>query len=285
MSSIPSVEGAEPAARDMDAGAEAAQQTAQRADMNTEPPAEPAGGSGPAADGGSWQGSWAWWQGARGEPSAYGVWDTPGTGGGALDGEWGSCVGRWSHGSSWRDGPRSREWESGYRWRPGPADTASWRKWAADFYGWSRVGSEWPDTWSWDQCYGGDESGRDREPSQPDENELVPEWDGKTVPLWTYERRVKIFELCTAIPPKRRGGRLLSRLTGDAEVKTANLNPKALGGPDGVQVLLRYLHKKFDRQETMKVVMLVEEFTYELGRNAGEEIVDFAMRYEARVIT
>ena len=48
MSSNLSAEGVEPAVRDMDAWAEAARQMAQRADVDTEPPAEPAGGGGGA---------------------------------------------------------------------------------------------------------------------------------------------------------------------------------------------------------------------------------------------
>ena len=54
-------------------------------------------------------------------------------------------------------------------------------------------------------------------------------------------------------------------------------------GPDGAQVLLRYLHDKYDQQETLKVGTLVDEFVEKLSRNAGEEILDFETRYEAKV--
>ena len=143
MSNNPSAEGAEPAVRDMDAWAEAARQMAQRADTDTEPPAAPAGeDGGHVADGGSWQGPGAWWQSTRGGPSASRVWDTPGAGGEARDGEWGSCVGWRSHGSSWRDCPQSQEWGSGYRWRPDPGGTASRREQTTESdKGWLRIGS------------------------------------------------------------------------------------------------------------------------------------------------
>ena len=94
MSSNLSAEGVEPAVRDMDAWAGAARQMAQR--VNAETPEQPAGEDGDrAADGGPWQGPWAWWQDPRGEASADRVRDTPGAGGGGHNGEWVSCGAWW----------------------------------------------------------------------------------------------------------------------------------------------------------------------------------------------
>ena len=99
MSNNPSAEGAEPAVRDMDAWAEAAGQMAQGAN-GAEPPTEPVEAEADqAASEDSWQ-HWGWWQGARGDPSAEGVWDTQWASRGTRDSEWGSLVGWWwGHGS------------------------------------------------------------------------------------------------------------------------------------------------------------------------------------------
>ncbi|CAK0860314.1 unnamed protein product, partial [Prorocentrum cordatum] len=110
----------------------------------------------------------------------------------------------------------------------------------------------------------GDGDRRDR-----GDEKYVPEWDGKSVPFCTYERRVKIFELNAAIPPSRRGGRLFSRLGGDAEAKMENLDPEALAVPDA--------------QETLKVGTLVDGFVGELARNVGEEVLDFETRCETKI--
>ncbi|CAK0869248.1 unnamed protein product [Prorocentrum cordatum] len=167
------------------------------------------------------------------------------------------------------DGPTSPGTSTGWYWQDCPWSEewgqSSWQPGSGGYCGSVRYEGSGPS---------GQERGDDK---------FVPEWDGKAVPLRTYERRVKIFELNAAILPERRGGRLLSRLKGDAEAKTENLDPETLARPDGVRVLLRYLHEKYDQQETLKVGTLVDEFVEKVSRNAGEEIMDFETRYGAKV--
>eukprot|EP00959_Pyramimonas_sp_CCMP1952_P459762 9478773-Pyramimonas_sp.AAC.1 len=222
-------------------------------------------------------GGWGWMsgQGTRPEPDARDArYTSGGLGGGGQ---------RAYEGWSWQGRPWSEEW--GQRGcQPGPTSPGTSTGWYWQDCPWSE---EWGQS-SWQPGSGGYCGSVRYEGSGPSgqergDDKFVPEWDGKAVPLRTYERRVKIFELNTAILPERRGGRLLSRLKGDAEAKTENLDPETLARPDGVRVLLRYLHEKYDQQETLKVGTLVDEFVEKVSRNAGEEIMDFETRYEAKV--
>ncbi|CAK0904513.1 unnamed protein product, partial [Prorocentrum cordatum] len=146
-----------------------------------------------------------------------------------------------------------------------------------------RTSSERSEIWSWAGwravgAAAGDGDRRDR-----GDEKYVPEWDGKSAPPRTFERRVRVFELNTVIPPRRRDGRLLSRLKGHAETKTHNLDPWALEVPGGARVLLSCLRSKCDQQEALMVGTLVGELVGKLARNVGDEALDFETRCETKI--
>ncbi|CAK0860355.1 unnamed protein product, partial [Prorocentrum cordatum] len=155
------------------------------------------------------------------------------------------------------------------RWghiRPGLDAAPAWRGWTAEAgtdLGLDRTSSETSETWRSDgwRAVGGAAGDCDRR-DRGDEK-YIPKWDGKSVPLRTYERQM--------------------RLKRDAEAKTENIHPEALAVPDGAQVLLRYLHTKYDQQETRKVGTLVDEFAEKPARNVGELALDFETRYETKI--
>ena len=115
------------------------------------------------------------------------------------------------------------------------------------------------------------------------EKEFIPEWDGKSESLRVYKRRVKMFVATTRMKPERRANRLLERLKGDAFDKTEGLDPELLKGPDGVEILLQYLHGQYDQQEALRVGTSVEESRENFVRRSGEEVRDFSMRFESKV--
>ncbi|CAK0854994.1 unnamed protein product, partial [Prorocentrum cordatum] len=165
----------------------------------------------------------------------------------------------------------------------------SWSDWGTHGLPWR----EWGSSWSEEQRRWGPlrlepdaapaQHGWATEARADPDKKYVPECDGKSVPLRACERRVKIFELNTSIPPQRRGGRLLSRLKGGAAAKAGNFDPEALAVPDSAQVILCYLHSKCDLQETLKVGTLVGELVEKLARNVSEEALAFEPRCETKI--
>ena len=123
-------------------------------------------------------------------------------------------------------------WQYTYGW-----DNECSSSWSPDW--WSSGRSVWPSSGAdWGHnSWGYDYQARDYN----DSKEFVPEWDGKSEPLKVYERRVKIYQANSKTSRGRQGVKLLQKLRGDAFEKVEQLDPEALRGDDGVQVLLAYL--------------------------------------------
>ena len=73
----------------------------------------------------------------------------------------------------------------------------------------------------------------------PAKDDDPPSWDGKSPPLQTYLRQIKIWEHGTKMEPERRGVKLLGQLKGDAFEKMHMVRHPAV--PQPLSSLLQYL--------------------------------------------
>ena len=96
-----------------------------------------------------------------------------------------------------------------------PDETGSWT--------WSH-GRGWYGGTDWQRGSGDSHVGNDRD-------DKPPTWDGRSVPLLTYLRKIEIWEAYTKTDPSRRAIKLLSCLEGDAFEKLELVHPADLKRP------------------------------------------------------
>ena len=108
----------------------------------------------------------------------------------------------------------------------------------------------------------------------------VPTWDGKTLPLKTYFRKIDIWLVGTRMEPELRGVKLLEKLTGDAFDKLELVDPKTLYRRDGVEQFKKLVWDKYEPMERHRVGRVMDKFLEEFSRKYDEEIMDYNTRFD-----
>ena len=166
-------------------------------------------------------------------------------------------------------GPTAQEFVPAGAWPPAqsepfdPDDTGSWT-WSSG-RGW-HGGNDW-------------RRGSDGHVGS-DRDDKPPTWDGSSVPLLTYLRKIEIWEAYTKTDPSRRAIKLLSCLEGDAFEKLELISPADLKRPDGVEVFIDILKRYFEPLEHRRVGKIMDDFIYKLERGSEETVHDFNTRFD-----
>ena len=112
----------------------------------------------------------------------------------------------------------------------------------------------------------------------------VPKFDGTTITLKQYRRKVMVWEHTTEIPASKRGLTLYSELEGRAQKYLEEIDLEPLMEAGGVAALLAALELKFPEIQVHDTWQLSRQFVKPaLFRTKGEEILDYNNRFDGVV--
>jgi hypothetical protein len=111
----------------------------------------------------------------------------------------------------------------------------------------------------------------------------VPEWDGKASHRATYFRKIDLWIATTGVDPKKRGVRLLAKLTGEAFEKLENVDPKSLMIEDGVEEFKKRIEEVYEPIEDYRVGKIMDHFLYDFYRARDQEIIDYNLAFAREV--
>ena len=120
---------------------------------------------------------------------------------------------------------------------------------------------------------------RDSDDKKRDRDGDVPEWDGKSSHRTTYFRKIDLWVATTGVEPRKRGIRLLAKLTGEAFDKLENVEPATLLVEDSVDKFKACIVEVYEPIEDYRVGKIMDAFLDEFSRKKDQEIIDYNLAW------
>ena len=178
-------------------------------------------------------------------------------------------------------------WQAGKNWfelpldaRVDEQDPESARMWHKETSRWLWIAGEGITRDNAYNAYGASAGARPWSDGPKEKDGDVPFWDGKTEHRTTYFRRIDLWEATTGVEPKKRGIRLLAKLTGDAFEKLENVSPQSLEYDDGVERFKKCIINVFEPIEDYRVGKIMDGFLEEFFRRRDQELLDYNLAWE-----
>ena len=94
---------------------------------------------------------------------------------------------------------------------------------------------------------------------------------------------IQIWEAGTQMAPRRRGVKLLAKLTGDAADKMVSVDPDDLLHEDGVDDFKTLIKLRYEPIENHNIGRVMDNFFDVFHRSGSEQIMDYSIRFEQEV--